>query len=162
MDQSQTGSTTYQPISELELFKKFESVADWSWDQVSRWKSFAQNSIGRQLVESADSVGANLVEGGGRGGDVDATRFFFYARGSASEAKLWINRAIRRGLVSKEEGLANMSVLEEGIKMLNSLIAYRRNASKGQSKGMVREERLSYADPGGTHGWLDDVFSESL
>jgi len=79
-------SDQYIPVEKLKVTEKFEELSDWIWDEVHKWPRLAQNTIGEQLLNAADSVGANLVEGGNREGDPDALRFFVFARGSAAEA----------------------------------------------------------------------------
>jgi four helix bundle protein len=34
---------------------------------VAEWETFAKETLGKQIVRSADSVGANISEGFGRG-----------------------------------------------------------------------------------------------
>jgi four helix bundle protein len=128
----------HQPIEELEVFRTFESLADWVWETVEGWRPRAQNTIGDQLTRAMDSVNANLVEGDARYSLPDSIRFFIIARASAREARLWINRAIRRQLVREQEGLDALTRLDLGARMLNQLINYRRSAQS------VRESRADY------------------
>jgi len=39
--------------------ESFEDLDDKVWDIVSSWHNFPQNSLGYQLVKSANSIGAN-------------------------------------------------------------------------------------------------------
>jgi four helix bundle protein len=48
---------------------------------VVKWSVFARDTVGKQLVKAADSVGANIAEGTGRGTFVDNRRFVRIARG---------------------------------------------------------------------------------
>jgi four helix bundle protein len=93
-----------------------------------------------QLADAADSVGANLVEGDGRYGTADGIHFFVIARASARETRLWIRRAVRRGLVSEEEGIRQVDEVTRATKLLNLLITYRRT----KLKKVVREKRATY------------------
>lgn len=140
MSNYRESSTGHQPMEELEVFRKFEAVSDWIWSEVATWKHFEKNSIGLQLVEAADSVGANLVEGDGRFHKGEALKFFYYARGSAQEAKLWLHRAIKRGLVNTEEGSRRLEELNSATRLLNLLINYRRS----RPATAVREEVRQY------------------
>ena len=72
------------------------------------------------MVRSADSVGANIAEGTGRGSFVDNRRFVKMARGSLYETRHWLRRSYRRGLLTSEE--------VEGIKPLIAELAPRLNA----------------------------------
>ncbi|WP_227625145.1 four helix bundle protein [Fimbriimonas ginsengisoli] len=126
----------------MEVFKIFEGVSDWCWEAVSKWPRFAQDTLGRHLVTSADSVNANLVEGDGRYSDPDATKFFVIARGSAREARLWIRRAVKRNLVRGDEGERQIEAIHCGARFLNNLISYRR---KSKNRNMVKESSATYS-----------------
>jgi four helix bundle protein len=68
-----------------------------------RGKRLAQDTVGQQLIKSADSIGANIAEGTGRGSYADNRRFARIARGSLFEVKHWLRRAYRRDLLSENE-----------------------------------------------------------
>jgi hypothetical protein len=44
-----------------------KSWADGVWNIVVGWDSFARDTVGKQIVRAADSIGANISEGSGRG-----------------------------------------------------------------------------------------------
>ncbi|MFU8855422.1 MAG: four helix bundle protein [Deferrisomatales bacterium] len=69
------------------MYRLSEQLADGIWHVVACWDSFSQETVGRQLVRSADSVGANIAEGSGRGSCRDRRRFVRTARGSLHEAQ---------------------------------------------------------------------------
>ncbi len=50
-----------------EVYRLSERLPDSVWDVVMGWDGFAKDTVGRQLVRAADSVGANIAEGTGRG-----------------------------------------------------------------------------------------------
>jgi four helix bundle protein len=85
----------------LEVYKLSEELADNVWEIVASWNNFARDTIGKQLVKSADSIGANIAEGSGRWGLQDNRRFVFIARGSINETKHWLRRAYKRGLLTQ-------------------------------------------------------------
>src|SRR5437660_220257 len=84
----------------LRVYKLSESLAHEIWDVVSGWRAFAKGTVGRQVVRSADSIGANIAEGVGRGSYMDNRRFVRTARGSLNETRHWLRRAFRRQLLS--------------------------------------------------------------
>lgn len=51
----------------LEVCQLSERLADGLWNTVQRCHSFAKDTVGRQMVRSADGIGANIAEGTGRG-----------------------------------------------------------------------------------------------
>jgi four helix bundle protein len=87
----------------LNVYQLSESIADLIWDIVIKWDRLAQDTVGKQLIKAADSVGANIAEGTGRGSYADNRRFARIARGSLFEVKHWLRRSYRRVLLSKNE-----------------------------------------------------------
>jgi four helix bundle protein len=64
----------------LRVYQISESLADEIWEIVVGWDNFAKDTVGRQIVRSADSIGANIAEGQGRGSFQDNRRFCKIAR----------------------------------------------------------------------------------
>lgn len=84
----------------LRIFQLAEELADAVWTEVMAWKPFAQATVGRQLVEAADSVGANISEGHGRYHYREEITFDYYGRGSLKETRYWLRRARARGILA--------------------------------------------------------------
>lgn len=87
-------------FEKLRVYQLSEELADEIWDIVLGWNSFALDTVGKQIVRSGDSIGANIAEGTGRGSFKDNRRFVRTARGSLNETKHWLRRAFRRKLLS--------------------------------------------------------------
>ena len=87
----------------LRVYKLSEKLADHIWDIALGWSVFARDTVGKQLVKSADSIGANISEGSGRGSFVDNRRFVRMARGSFNETQHWLRRAFKRKLLTKKQ-----------------------------------------------------------
>ena len=87
----------------LQVYQLAEQISDLAWAVVQRWKYLEKDTIGKQLVRSADSVGANIAEGTGRGSKKDNMRFAKIARGSLFEVKHWLRRAYKQNLLSEKE-----------------------------------------------------------
>ena len=130
----------HRPMEELEVFKRFAAAADKIWSIVMLWDPFVRDTVGKQLVRAADSVGANLVEGDGRYSDKESIQFFSIARGSAREARYWLQRAILRNIVDAETGEECIHSRRSATQLLNRLITYRR----GGFRDTVKEPRSTY------------------
>jgi four helix bundle protein len=132
----------------MECFKGFVELADWAWDRVAGWKPLAQDTLGKQLIRAADSVGANMVEGAGRHSDPDAIRFFVIARASARETRYWLERAARRRLLTQDEAALQIEKLDNAARLLNLLIRYRRGrpADDRVSDGFASYDALGAGD----------------
>lgn len=98
----------------LEVYQLAEDVADRIWGIAIQWDNFAKDTVGKQIVKAADSIGANIAEGHGRGSAIDHRRFLRIARGSTNETKHWLRRAYRRGLLTGAE----IEALKPGIDLL--------------------------------------------
>jgi four helix bundle protein len=48
-------------FEELDVYRLSERVADEIWRIVVRWDTFARDTVGKQLVRAADSIGANIA-----------------------------------------------------------------------------------------------------
>jgi four helix bundle protein len=86
----------------LRVYKLAEEISDLVWEMVSEWDYFAKDTVGKQLVRSADSIGANIAEGSGRGSYKDNSRFVKIARGSLLETRHWLRRAHKRNLLTSD------------------------------------------------------------
>jgi four helix bundle protein len=87
----------------LRVYRLSEKLADHIWQVVLTWNNFARDTVGKQVVRSADSIGANLSEGSGRGRYLDNKRFVRMARGSLNETQHWLRRAYKRNLLTKSQ-----------------------------------------------------------
>ncbi|MEI6442759.1 MAG: four helix bundle protein [Nostocales cyanobacterium ELA583] len=54
-------------FQELRVYQLPEKLADDIWKIVNKWESLPKNTLGQQIIRSADSIGANIAEGVGRG-----------------------------------------------------------------------------------------------
>jgi len=71
----------------LRVYQLAEELSDAIWDIVTGWDYFPNDTVGKQIVRSADSIGANIAEGSGRGSYQDNRRFIRIARGSLKETQ---------------------------------------------------------------------------
>ena len=66
------------------------------WSAVMKWDFFARDTLGKQVVRSADSVAANISEGFGRYHYKENIHFCYIARGSLLETRTWLDKSKRR------------------------------------------------------------------
>jgi four helix bundle protein len=90
-------------IEDLEVFKLAEIFADEVWFIVLEWDYFSKDTVGKQLVRSADSIGANIAEGFGRFHFKENKNFCYFSRGSLVETKGWLRKAKSRNLITDEK-----------------------------------------------------------
>ena len=93
----------YVAIEDLFVYKLAMDVAEKIHERVLQFPSFYKYSIGRQLMEAADSIAANISEGHGRFFFKENKNFCYYARGSLVETKTWLLKAKTRILISEDE-----------------------------------------------------------
>jgi four helix bundle protein len=106
----------------LRVYQLAEDLSDLLWEIVINWDSFNRDTLGKQIVRSADSVGANIAEGTGRYGTQNNKRFVYFARGSLNETKHWLRRAFKRKLLN-EEGIRKLRpIVDELAPKLNAYI----------------------------------------
>ena len=90
-------------FEKLRVYRLSEKMAGEIWSTVLRWDHFARDTVGKQVARAADSIGANIAEGAGRGRLLDNRRFVRMARGSLNETKHWLRRAHKRALLTKRQ-----------------------------------------------------------
>jgi four helix bundle protein len=83
-----------------------------------------------QMRRSAASIGANLAEGCGRGGDNEFARFVQIATGSASEVEYHILLAKDLGYLSRDDSLSLTASIQEIKRILTSLQKTAREQSR--------------------------------
>ena len=106
----------------LRVYQLSETLADEVWTIVMKWNVFARDTVGKQLVRAADSIGANIAEGTGRGTFVDNRRFVRIARGSLNETQHFLRRAYKRKLLNDKDIQALRPLVDELAPKLNSYL----------------------------------------
>jgi four helix bundle protein len=90
-------------FKDLAVYQLAEELADAVWEIVRGWDVLARDTVGKQLIRAADSIGANIAEGCGRFSYQDNRRFVRIARGSLYETHHWLRRAFRRKLLTRPQ-----------------------------------------------------------
>ena len=94
---------SYYNLEELEVYQLAESFSDEIWFIVIKWDYFAKDTIEKQIVRSADSIGANIAEGYGRYHYKENKNFCYFSRGSIIETKDWLKKSRDRQLITEEQ-----------------------------------------------------------
>ena len=110
----------FVPVEELDVYKLSEKLADAIWDMVVRWHHLAQDTVGKQLIRAADSVGANIAEGAADGMLEENRRFVRYAKRSLSEVRFFLRRAFARKLMTDAETDSLRPLMDELSPRLNA------------------------------------------
>jgi four helix bundle protein len=120
----------------LRVYKLSEELSDLVWFVVLAWSPFARDTVGKQLVRSVDSIGANIAEGTGRGTFADNKRFVRIARGSLNEAQHWLRRAFKRDLLTVKQVRDLKPLIDELGPKLNAYL----NSIGRDSRLRIRQE----------------------
>jgi len=94
---------SYHNLEDLEVYQLAEAFSDEIWFVVNGWEYFAKDTVGKQIVRSADSISANIAEGYGRYHYKENRNFCLFSRGSILETKGWLKKAKNRSLISKTQ-----------------------------------------------------------
>lgn len=89
-------------LSELEVFNLAMELGEMVWKEVLAWDYFAKSTLGKQIVNSADSVAANIAEGFGRFHYQENKHFCYISRGSLTETQVWLKKAENRNLITTD------------------------------------------------------------
>jgi four helix bundle protein len=92
------------PLQELEVYRMTRRLSSMAWVIYQRL-AFQQWKVwGDQMLESVDSVGANVAEGYARFHFSEKARFYYISRASLSEGvDHWIDLGFERGVVFDQE-----------------------------------------------------------
>ena len=120
----------------LKMYQLAEALADEIREIVSKWDHLAKNTVGQQIVESADGVGSCIAEGSGRGTAQDNRRFINIARGSLYETKHWLRRTFKRKLLTRTDVEKLKSLMDNLTPALNG---YYRSVSEAAARQRLRK-----------------------
>lgn len=124
-------------FEELRVYQMSEDLSDRISQVVIKWNSLAKDTIGKQIVRSADSIGANIAEGYGRGSYQDNRRFIRIARGSLYETRHWLRRAFRRQLLTELQITAIKQIVDSLGPQLN---VYLKSIGKASPPPMTNDQ----------------------
>ena len=109
-------------LEELEVYLLSEKLSDEIWKLVAEWEPFAKFGFGKQMTNAVDSISANIAEGYGQYFIKENINFCCYARGSLTETKSWLTKAMNRQLIERNKCLYLLQQSEMIHKKLNGYI----------------------------------------
>ena len=109
-------------FQDLRVYCLAEDLGDQVWELVLAWDWFAKDTLGKQIVDAADSIAANIAEGVGRESYRENRRFAIIARGSLYETQHWLRRAHTRNLLTEKQTASFKKLLDELLPRLNAYI----------------------------------------
>jgi len=130
-------------FEKLRIYNLAEMLADEVWKIVRRWDQFSRDTVGKQLVRAADSVGANIAEGVGRGTYKNTRQFGRMARGSLYETKHFLRRAFCRKLMDARSIAKVRPLVDELAPKLNAYLTY---LTKSADTELKRSKRRTTND----------------
>ena len=92
----------YLQLNDLTCYKSSFAFTNDVWNIVLKWDHFSRDTIGKQFVNAADSISANIAGGFGRYHKKDKIKFYYYSFGSVKECVDWCNKALARNLITAE------------------------------------------------------------
>jgi four helix bundle protein len=131
-------------LEDLQVLKAAETIADSIWKQVAQWDDFAKDVVGKQIIRSADSIGANIAESFGRYNFGEKLQFLYYSRGSLFETKYWLNRTQTRGLMDAKKVQEYVDGLTALARQLNTFASGLKSIRAETKKLAVRESAPEY------------------
>lgn len=94
---------SHHSLEDLEVYRLADTFSDEIWFIVSEWDYFTKDTVGKQIVRSADSISANIAEGYGRYHYKENRNFCYFSRGSILETKGWLQKSKKRNLITEEQ-----------------------------------------------------------
>lgn len=118
-------------LEELQVYKLSMELSEIIWKLIEVWDNFPRSTIGKQVVNAADSIAANISEGFGRFHYKENKQFLYYARGSLFETKTWITKARNRNLIKEYDYNSLIEKIDSlGVKLNNYLKSIGKRTSK--------------------------------
>ena len=111
-----------QNVKSLRVYQAAEELAERVYRLAKLLPQEEKYALGQQLRRSVVSVGSNIAEGCGRGGNAELTRFLRIALGSATELEFQLSIAIRLELLGSTQAHPAVEACVAVQRMLTKLI----------------------------------------
>ena len=128
-------------LENLLVYNLAMALAEKIWNIVQKWNIFERNIVGKQWVDAADSIGANISESYGRYFYKDSKLFLYYARGSLSESSTWLKKSYNRNLLSEEEFIQlSLETKDLWVRLNNYINSVGRKASQNSESNSDKQK----------------------
>jgi len=128
-------------LENLLVYNLAMALAEKIWNIVQKWNIFERNTVGKQWVDAADSIGANISESYGRYFYKDSKLFLYYARGSLSESSTWLKKSYNRNLLSEEEFIQlSLETKDLWVRLNNYINSVGRKASQNSESNSDKQK----------------------
>ncbi|GAA4275015.1 four helix bundle protein [Aquimarina gracilis] len=122
----------YKSFEELEIYKLARQQCNEIWKLIINTSLGKDYKLREQINGSSDSVMDNIAEGFGRGGNKEFINFLSYAKGSCSETKAQLQRALDRNHITEKDYSKLSKRSQELIDQIAKFINY---LKKSERKG---------------------------
>ncbi|MGI8622605.1 MAG: four helix bundle protein [Solirubrobacteraceae bacterium] len=109
-------------LEDLVVYQVGMEIGDDIYSIVSKWPFFDRDTLGKQIVRSADSIALNIAEGYGRYHYKENKNFCFFSHGSQLETQAALTKAKIRNLVDEQTYTQINQKLERFHKLINGYI----------------------------------------
>ncbi|MFZ3074019.1 MAG: four helix bundle protein [Minisyncoccales bacterium] len=122
---------SYITIDKLDVYQLSRQLSRLSWCVYNSLTWQDKKIIGDQFIRSADSVGANIVEGYSRFHYLDKIKFYYNSRASLSEcADHWLELLIERKLIDNKN-YTELKIISKNLSIkLNNFISSTYNSKR--------------------------------
>jgi four helix bundle protein len=109
-------------LDDLVVYQVAMEIGNDIYDIVYKWSYFDKDTLGKQIVKSAESIALNIAEGFGRYHYKENKNFCFYSRGSLFETQSALMKAKTRNLLDEQSYNIVNQKLERFHKLINGYI----------------------------------------
>jgi len=95
-------------FNRLEVYRRADAFSDVVRKATMKFPKFEMYALGDQMRRAADSIVANIEEGGSKESNAEILQYLRHSIGSASELEGWIKRSGKAGYLAEDE-LGKMS-----------------------------------------------------
>ena len=127
---------SYCNLEDLEVYQLTEIFGDEIWLIVHEWEYFAKDTVGKQIVRSADSISANIAEGYRRYHYKENRNFCYFSRGSIIETKGWLKKSRNRSLITEDQFNVLFDKLQDIHLKLNAYLKFIGKAATKTAKSI--------------------------